>query len=228
MKKALILGASGGLGREIARALIEDGYEVIGTYKSKRGENSKVKWLSLDIDNEESLEEFLKSISREKIDFFTSTIARTRTLGKFENLSEEVFKGELETNLIRHITIAKKISKLMNEESNIIFILTRLLDGSEKNMSPYIISKYALLGLMKSLSAEWKERRIRVNAISPGMMDTKFAWTVDFGKGAGEIPRALKEREINNKVMITPGMVAKKIIEIIKDEKINGENLFLT
>ena len=41
-------------------------------------------------------------------------------------------------------------------------------------MTPYISAKYALLGLMKALSVEYADKGIMINAVSPGMMETKF------------------------------------------------------
>lgn len=43
-----------------------------------------------------------------------------------------------------------------------------------KYLSPYVTVKYALLGLMKSLAAEYAEKGITVNGVSPDMMETRF------------------------------------------------------
>lgn len=57
----------------------------------------------------------------------------------------------------------------------IVFMLTSYVLGvPPKFQSPYISTKYALLGLMRSLSAEYADRGITVNAVSPDMIETKF------------------------------------------------------
>lgn len=63
-----------------------------------------------------------------------------------------------------------------NEFGRIVFMLTSyVLDGlPPKYQSPYITSKYALLGLMKSLAVEYAQYGIAVNGVSPDMMETRF------------------------------------------------------
>ena len=54
-------------------------------------------------------------------------------------------------------------------------MLSSFVEGvSPKYQSPYIVSKYALYGLMKNLAAEYSDKGIRINAVSPDMIDTKF------------------------------------------------------
>lgn len=48
-----------------------------------------------------------------------------------------------------------------------------------KFMSQYVIVKYALLGLMKSMAAEFADKGVNVNGISPNMMETKFLDNID-------------------------------------------------
>ncbi|MCR4896790.1 MAG: SDR family oxidoreductase [Lachnospiraceae bacterium] len=57
----------------------------------------------------------------------------------------------------------------------VVFMLSSYTQGiPPKNQSAYVTNKYALLGLMKALSAEYAEHGITVNGISPEMMETKF------------------------------------------------------
>lgn len=57
----------------------------------------------------------------------------------------------------------------------IVFMLTNYTIGfPPKYLSGYVTVKYALLGLMKSLSVEYMEKGITVNGVSPDMMETKF------------------------------------------------------
>ncbi len=57
----------------------------------------------------------------------------------------------------------------------ILLMLTSYVEGvPPKYLAPYITSKYALLGLMKSLAVEYADKGITVNGISPEMTETKF------------------------------------------------------
>lgn len=57
----------------------------------------------------------------------------------------------------------------------ILFILSAYTTTlTPKYVAPYVVAKYALLGLMKDIAAEYMSKGITINAISPQMMDTKF------------------------------------------------------
>ncbi len=43
-----------------------------------------------------------------------------------------------------------------------------------KSLSHYTVSKYAMLGLMKSLASEYADKNIQINSVSPSMIETKF------------------------------------------------------
>jgi 3-oxoacyl-[acyl-carrier protein] reductase len=66
-----------------------------------------------------------------------------------------------------------KMSK--KPDSRIVFVLTSTVHGvPPKFTSMYTIVKYAQLGLMRCLAAEYAATSVRVNAISPSMVDTQF------------------------------------------------------
>lgn len=57
----------------------------------------------------------------------------------------------------------------------LVFMLTAYVQNvPPKYLAAYVSSKYALLGLMKSLAAEYAEKGIQVNGVSPEMIETKF------------------------------------------------------
>lgn len=62
-----------------------------------------------------------------------------------------------------------------NKYGRIVFMLTNNTNNlPAKYQSSYVTVKYALLGLMKSLSVEYIDKGITVNGVSPDMMETKF------------------------------------------------------
>lgn len=72
----------------------------------------------------------------------------------------------------------------------IVFMLTSSTLGiPAKYQASYVTAKYALLGLMKALSAEYSDRGITSNGISPDMMETKFL---------AEVPEMIIEKNASN------------------------------
>jgi len=66
-------------------------------------------------------------------------------------------------------------SMTKNKYGRIVFVLSDVtLNMPPKFEASYVTTKYALLGLMKSLSREYMEKGITVNAVSPDMMETKL------------------------------------------------------
>jgi 3-oxoacyl-[acyl-carrier protein] reductase len=66
-----------------------------------------------------------------------------------------------------------KMAKL--PRAKVLFVLSSVVHGvPPKFMSMYTMIKYTQLGLMRALAAEYASTSVRINAISPGMVDTRF------------------------------------------------------
>ena len=71
--------------------------------------------------------------------------------------------------------------KLAKEKRGVVVVMLSscVLGVPPKALSHYTTVKYALLGLVKSLASEYADKRIRINAISPSMIETKFLSNID-------------------------------------------------
>lgn len=96
---------------------------------------------------------------------------------QFHKTSWDDYQRELDTSL-RSITeiLQAFLPKMAKKKSGkVVFMLSAYVCGvPPKFQSIYVTTKYALLGLMKSLSAEYAAKGITVNAVSPEMIETKF------------------------------------------------------
>lgn len=112
-----------------------------------------------------------------------------------------------------------------NKYGRIVFMLSDVtVNKPPKFESAYVTSKYALLGLMKALSAEYIDKGITVNAVSPDMMETKFL---------SETPEKIVEMNIENSP-IKRSIKVDEVIPVIRmflsedNEAITGQNLAVT
>ena len=95
----------------------------------------------------------------------------------------------------------------------VVIMLTAYTIGTPpKFQSTYVTAKYALLGLMKSLAAEYRPYGVCINGISPGMIDTKFI---------EELPHPVVEQNIKNSVLgrnLTPEDIIPVIRYLLSEE----------
>ena len=98
-------------------------------------------------------------------------------LKRFKDVTWDELQSEMEiqlasiTTLLQHCLPAMKKRK----SGNVVFVLSsNTLGEPASSMSTYTTGKYALLGLMQSLVAEYKKAGIRFNAVSPSMIETGF------------------------------------------------------
>lgn len=97
---------------------------------------------------------------------------------KFVKAGWEPFEEGIRISVHSAVAVLQHVIGQMLKEKRkgrIIFMLSSCTENTPpKFTSPYVAVKYAMLGLMKALSAEYAERGITVNAVSPSMMETKF------------------------------------------------------
>ena len=223
-KTALILGITGGVGQELAKAFLERGFSVIGTSHQKSNstlpiQSPNLTIFPLEFNDRTSIDHFLTQIKAIKIDFFINTIG-SYTLNRFENISITAFEKDLTINFTNQVYSLQKIIPRLNPGANAIFLLTDMvLDRTPAFLCSYVSSKFALLGLMISLSKEYSSKGLRFNAISPSMMETNFV---------SSLPQFVKEQYVENspKKRFTPlKEVSSIILKIIDDTSINGQNI---
>ena len=220
MKTGLILGINGDLGGAISKALKDEGYNIFGSiFKETDSKDGKLNRVFLDMGSKKSIDSFIRKLPQnKKFDFFTNTIANKLIFNKFEDIKQESFEEDFKINVLNFIYILKKILPRLNPGANIIIILSEVtIQNNPKYYSSYVSSKYALLGLMKSLSGELKSKNIKINSVSPGMMDTKFI---------RDLPDSLKNFYVShNKGFVSPIKVSNKIMEIINSGDSYGINV---
>lgn len=96
---------------------------------------------------------------------------------RFHKMPYEAFSQELDISLRSAVLILQNLLPQMAKEKygRIVFMLSFVLrDIPPKYCSQYVVAKYALLGLMKSLAAEYADKGITVNGISPAWVMTKY------------------------------------------------------
>ena len=238
-KVAVVTGSSSGIGFETSLALAREGYFTFATMRDvkKAGtikkiveeENLPLKVIELDVDNEDSVENAIKSIIDEKqrIDVLVNN-AGWGIWGTGEDVSLEEFREQFETNFFSIVRMIQKVAPTMRKQGsgNIVNISSIAGRIGFPVSTAYISSKFALEGFSESLRFELGEFGINVIIIEPGVIKTNFFDSMRTAKKAdvGETYRDITSKVITGVKMMAemgtpPKEVANVIINSIKQEK---------
>ena len=188
-RKALITGASGGIGKEIAKVLIEHNAEVcisgrnieeLNSLKESLGKKCFI--VACDLSKKEEIIELVKKSDDllGHIDILINNAGITKD-NIFLRMSENEWKDVLSVNLNSTFSILKLITKGMvkRKYGRIINISSIVGVTGGAGQVNYSASKAGLIGLTKSLSQEIATRNITVNCIAPGFIETPMTEKLD-------------------------------------------------
>lgn len=202
-KNAIITGASRGIGKGIALEFAKNGCFVGINYVSNKDKAKEtlelVKknggdgvLLKGDVSNKSDVDRIIKEFveKREKIHILVNN-AGVYKRNNFETLSFEDWKKILSVNLDGSFYMTRKALSYIPNKGRIIFISSQLAFRGSSHGSDYAASKSGQLGLMRSLALELADKKICVNAVAPGTIDTDIiaSYTEEMRrKRANEIP----------------------------------------
>lgn len=183
-KRALVTGASSGLGRHFARTLSAAGAEVIvaarrtealqalvGEIVADGGRASAVR---LDVTDTASVAAALEEAGA--IDILVNNAGVTNTKAVLDQ-TEADFDSILDTNLKGGFLVATEAARRMRDRGaggSIINVASILGLRQGGQVTPYAISKAAVIQMTRQLGLELARFNIRVNAIAPGYVSTEL------------------------------------------------------
>lgn len=191
-KKALVTGASRGIGRATAILLAEAGADVAIHYQKneaaarevlKKIEAAGRKGLILpaEIASRTEVERMVATMGERwgRIDILVNN-AGIWTYGEMGNMPEEVWRETMAVNLdgVYYATNAVVPWMKKQKEGCIVNVASTAAVRGEALHSHYAASKGALLALTKSLAVELAPYNIRVNCVAPGWVDTDMCTEV--------------------------------------------------
>ena len=188
-KKALVTGASGGIGKEIAKVLNSHGAEVCLSGRnvdeleilksSLKGENHLVK---ADLLNSKDIPMLIEETEEKmgQIDILVNNAGITKD-NIFLRMSDKEWDDVIALNLTSVFKISKLAVKGMIKRryGRIINITSVVAFTGSPGQANYSASKAGVIGMSKSLSQEVASRQITVNCIAPGYIETNMTKDLD-------------------------------------------------
>lgn len=220
-KTILVIGASGGIGSQVAKDLVNNEYSVVGTYFNIPIDNPEVRSIHLDFLSKDSIQNFVNEIRSMNTNLYA--IVNCVGIVEYEDKSIEqdikVWNKTIAINLTSNYILAKYFKDIIEEQGRFIMISsTDAMFGGTITAS-YSASKAGVNSLVKSLSLLFKDKKISVNAIAPGWVNTRM------NEGIGE-DFIKKVEDLNPKKRIAePRDISNLVAFLLKPESeyINGQ-----
>jgi len=239
-KTALITGANGGIGLSILKKFSENGADIIACTRSKnekfeqlildisKKNKNKITPIYFDLSKENEIDQAIEKISSmsNKIEIIVNN-AGINQVSLFQMTSIEKIKEIFVINFFSQLKLTQKLMKIMikNKKGSIINISSNAAVECDAGRVGYASSKAALIAFTKVLSKELGSFNIRVNAIAPGLTNTKM-----MGK---DVSRKVIEEAIKRVALKRPAE-PEEISDVVMflgsdlSSYISGEVIFVT
>jgi NAD(P)-dependent dehydrogenase (short-subunit alcohol dehydrogenase family) len=182
----LVAGGTGGLGRAVTLAFLEQGFNVTVTYRDEN-ELSELKTLagthishleaySTDVTDEAAVQELVDAIvaKNSRLDVLVNTVGGYAGGIKLWELDTKTFDRMFTLNVRSGFVLSKAVVKQMLKQNSgaIINIAAKAAFDHAAGASAYAASKAAAVALMDSLAADLRGTGVCVNSILPSIIDT--------------------------------------------------------
>ena len=189
-ERILITGASSDLAGELIRSLTADGCpgKILAHYHhgSQRMEKFKSELgacfspIEADLSSQEGVKRLIEQV-RSHAEFPTKIVhfaGLKLRLERFHQLDLDNFETDFQVQVRAAMEILKAFLPAMSraeQRTKIVLVLSSVTLGvPAKFMSGYTVVKYAELGLLRALAAEYAGTSVNINAVSPYMVETQF------------------------------------------------------
>jgi len=236
-KIALVTGANSGIGLATAKSFVTEGAYVYITgrrdselARAAAAIASNVTAVPGDVSKPADLDRLFAQILREKgrldIVFANAGVAKFAPLG---TITEELYDSIFDVNVKGLLFTVQKALPLMPEGGSIIVNASVVASKGLPANSVYSATKAAVRSFARTWTTDLKSRRIRVNAVSPGSIDTPGLNDLLASAEVGEQRRKAIAGAVPLGRFGTPDEIAKAVVFLASDDAsyVTGAELFV-
>jgi NAD(P)-dependent dehydrogenase (short-subunit alcohol dehydrogenase family) len=236
-KIALITGGNSGIGLATAKRFVKEGAYVfitgrreaeLATAVKEIGEN--VTGIQGDVSNLKDLDRLFSQIKKEKdrldIVFANAGVAKLLPFGE---ITEEFYDWTFNTNVKGLLFTVQKALPLLPDGASIILNASIVASKGLPTNSVYSATKAAVRSFARTWTTDLKDRRIRVNAISPGAIQTPGLDSLAASREGGDQRMKMIADATPLGRLGTPDEIAKAVVFLASDDSsyITGIELFI-
>jgi len=237
MKIAIVTGAAQGIGRRTAEVLAGAGFGLLlldrqpstATLAVVRGAGVEAEEVVGDLTDEAVIVRAVEEMRGRwgRVDVLVNN-AGISLIAAAETVDAATFRRMLEVNLVAPFLLAKAFGGIMLEQRSGSIVNVASIAGlvGVSDRSAYNASKHGLVGLTRTLAAEWGGRGVRVNAVCPGWVKTEMD-IADQAAGGGYNDADIEGVNPMGR-FATPEDIAQAILFLAEPERsgfVNGHTL---
>jgi NAD(P)-dependent dehydrogenase (short-subunit alcohol dehydrogenase family) len=236
-KIALVTGGNSGIGLATAKQFVNEGAYVFITGRRQMELDAAVKEIGSnvtgvrgDVSNLGDLDHLFEQIKREKgkldIVFANAGIAKYAAFGK---ITEELYDSIFDINVKGLLFTVQKALPLLPDGASIILNASVVGSKGLPSNSVYSATKAAIRSFARTWTTDLKDRRIRVNAVSPGSTDTPGLSDLLASGEAGEQRKKMISASVPLGRFGRPDEIAKAVVFLASDDSsyVTGAELFV-
>ncbi|MGI6665611.1 MAG: SDR family NAD(P)-dependent oxidoreductase [Christensenellaceae bacterium] len=224
-KTAIVTGASSGIGKAVAQALLVEGYYVYG-FSRKPYDAGDVKHISVDVTDGQALALACKRVAQESggIDLLIAN-AGYGISGTAEYTEAADARQQMDVNFFGFLFSAQAVLPYMRQTGGkIIAVSSVAAEFSIPFQSFYSASKAAVNALALALQTEVKPFGVTVSVVMPGDVATGFTAAREKSLAGQAVYGAVMQRSVarmekDEQNGMTPAYVAQKIVTVIKKKR---------
>jgi NAD(P)-dependent dehydrogenase (short-subunit alcohol dehydrogenase family) len=186
-KVCIVTGAGKGIGLSITKVFMDNGAKLAVITRSQedvdslnaefKSESGNFIAICGDVSDQDTVNRFVAEVvdTYGRIDVLINN-AGMRFRRKFEDITSEELRQVLDVNLLSVFFLCQAVLPIMVKQNEGKVINMSSIAGTQgfPELSGYVISKAAIIGLTKSLAVEYAKNNVQVNALAPGFCKTSY------------------------------------------------------
>jgi len=220
LKTLIITGASKGIGFQVAKMAVEKSYRVINISRSDAA-HASIENHNIDLAAPDAADKFALLVEELQIDGHITLIHNAAELksDSAANTATADFRHTLELNVVAPHILNQILIPKMTQGSGIIYVGSTLSEKAVANTYSYVVSKHALIGMMRSTCQDLANTGIHTACVCPGFTDTEML-RAHVGEDT-EIIESLSTLSTFGR-LVTPEEIANTIVFAAENPVING------
>jgi NAD(P)-dependent dehydrogenase (short-subunit alcohol dehydrogenase family) len=179
----LVSGGTGALGRGLLRELLDSGAQVVSTWIHERevdavhddlGDPEGLRLVEADLSSDEGAAAVVEAAAGDGLSGLVNLVGGFASGGRLHEAPTDEFARMVELNLMTAMRLTRAaLPKLIDGGGgSVVCVGTKAALEPFSGASGYVVSKAALLALVRTLAIEYREDGVRINAILPSVIDT--------------------------------------------------------